>query len=129
LRNEAFETLWQAADRSYVRELVGIVAGEATGVVAGVTGSTAEGDAIDLELLLLPLRHRGNTHARQFGVLAPLSLPYWLGSSPVEALALGAHRHIGSDIDEKVAAGRFAPFRAGHPRHRFIVYDGGRSDP
>ena len=47
------------------------------------TGVTGEGVSVDLELLLLPLRHRGSSRARQIGVLAPLVVPFWLGATPV----------------------------------------------
>jgi hypothetical protein len=128
LRNEAFEALWQQGGRARIHELIAIVADEVLGVVAGATGYTAEGYTIDLELLLLPLRHRGNTHARQIGVLAPLIAPYWLGSSPVQVLTLGAHRHVGTPADAEVAQHGYSALHGTRSRHGFIVYDGGRAD-
>jgi hypothetical protein len=128
LRGETFAALWQTDDTARMGELVGIVADEGVGVVAGATGRTAEGYSVEVELMLLPLRHRGNTHARQIGVLAPLVLPYWLGSSPVEWLTLGAHRHIGMEADEIMVPGRFSSLRGARSRHGFVVYDGGRSN-
>jgi hypothetical protein len=41
-----------------------------------------EGESVDLELLLLPRRHRGASQLWQIGVLAPLSRPFWLGTRP-----------------------------------------------
>src|SRR5438067_244075 len=61
LRGEPFENLWRREDRGEIRSLVAITADEASGVVAGVRGRSEEGDVLDLELLLLPLRHRGRT--------------------------------------------------------------------
>jgi hypothetical protein len=129
LRNEAFAALWQPGGRARVQELIAIVADEVLGVVAGATGYTAEGYTIDLELLLLPLRHRGSTHARQIGVLAPIAIPYWLGSSPVETLTLGTHRHVGAELDETGAPSHWTTLADGRQSHGFTVYDGGRSDP
>jgi hypothetical protein len=125
LRNVAFDSLWQPNDRAALRSLITIVADEMGGVVAGAIGRTDEGYTIDLELLLLPLRHRGSTHARQIGALAPLSIPYWLGSSPVTTLCLGAHRHLVANFPVS------PPHReqSTHRRHGFVVYEGGRSDP
>jgi hypothetical protein len=127
LRNEAFESLWRPEDRAAVCSLITIVADEMGGVVAGVTGHTEEGYTIDLELLLLPLRHGGSTHARQMGALAPLAKAYWLGSSPLIHLALGAYRHLvpAADSDEATPV----PEQASRQRHGFVVYEGGRSDP
>jgi hypothetical protein len=126
LRSEPFESLWDPVDRPAVHRLLGAVADEMGAVIAGATGRTAEGYQVDLELLLLPLRHRGKTHARQIGVLAPLTRPYWLGSSPVGSLALGSHRHLGSVSGTLVPVKLPAP-AAPKVRHRFVVYDGGRS--
>lgn len=128
LRNKPFEALWQRGGRARLHNLIATVADEALGVVAGATGYTGEGDTIDLELLLLPLRHRGSTHARQIGVLAPLTMPYWLGSSPVEALSLGAHRHVRTPADAAVAPFPPSPSPGVRSRHGFVVYEGGRSD-
>ena len=70
---------------------------EQAGAVAGVTGRTADGADVDLEMLLLPLAHTGHARIRALGVLAPTAPPYWLGDKPVVELDLGAIRHIGSE--------------------------------
>lgn len=125
LRNEAFESLWDPLDRAAVDQLAMVVADEMGGVVAGAVGHTAEGYTIDLELLLLPLRHHGNTHARQIGALAPLATPYWAGSSPVEVIRLGTHRHL---VEETPNFRQLPPpDQPNRNRHGFTVYEGGRS--
>ena len=63
-------------------------------MVAAANGRTAEGWAQDVELVLLPLTHRGDTHARMIGALAPLVRPFWLGSARLGALTLGNIRHL-----------------------------------
>lgn len=126
LRAAPFETLWQEGDRAAIRDLVTAVADEAAGLVAGAKGRTEEGYAIELELLLLPLRHRGRTHVRQIGVLAPLTVPFWLGSSPVVDLALGACRHLGA-TSEAAAATPFILANGGRPNRGLVIFDGGRS--
>jgi hypothetical protein len=128
LRGAPFVHLWDLASRARVRELAATVADEANPVVAGVPARTAEGSDADLELLLLPLYHRGKMRVRLLGVLAPLVVPYWLGAEQVATLALGATRHLGGAI--AAAAGpRFAkpldaPERA---RPALTVYEGGRN--
>ncbi len=126
LKNEPFVQLWDEASRKPVGELAGIVADEAVAVVAGVTARTAEGSRADLELLLLPLYHRGKTHVRLLGVLAPLAVPYWIGAEHVVTLTLGTTRHLGPAV-ETIAAPRFVKGGAeGRQRGGLTVYDGGR---
>lgn len=126
LRNEAFDSLWAPENRQAVHDLVLTVADEMAGVVAGATGYTPEGYTIDLEFLLLPLRHGGNTHARQMGVIAPLTSPYWLGSSPIIELTLGSHRHLLAETTQAPVPHPNDP--TSRVRHGFLVYDGGRAD-
>ena len=90
LKNEPLHRpVGRAAAALALADLVDTIADEATGVVASANGRTAEGWAQDVELVLLPLAHRGDTHARMIGALAPLSAPFWLGSARLGALTLG----------------------------------------
>ena len=66
--------------------MVEIVAGDAIGVVAGLIGTNEAGETIELEFLLLPLRHRGRTEARALGTLSPVASPTWLGLRPLVRL-------------------------------------------
>ena len=89
------------------------VADDAVGLTAGARGRTQEGYTVDLELLLLPLRHRGRTHARQIGVLAPLTVPFWLGSSPGLDLTLLGHRsHTEELLLQAKASDQWAYYQA-----------------
>src|SRR5437763_45975 len=67
LKNDRFLELWEAGSRAMVADLLDGVADAATGLVASASGRTAEGWAQDVELVLLPLAHRGDTHARMIG--------------------------------------------------------------
>jgi hypothetical protein len=125
LKGERFVSIWSPASRQSIRELVAIVAEESVGLVAGATGTAADGVSIELELLLLPLRHRRRTQLRLIGVLAPLAVPLWLGRVPLADLALGSLRHVGPAV-ETVAAPRLAAVRGGRMRHGLTVYEGGR---
>jgi hypothetical protein len=130
LKTQSFVQIWDKNSRSAVQDLLAIVADEGVGLVAGATGEVADGTKVELELLLLPLRHRGRAHARMIGVLAPLDPPVWLGTSSLVSLKLGSLRHVGPAV-ETVAAPRFMgiPFlaaRDGGRRHgKLMVYDGG----
>jgi hypothetical protein len=101
-------------------------------VVAGVAARTAEGSDADLELLLLPLYHRGKMRVRLLGVLASVVVPYWLGAEHVVTLTLGATRHLGgaiatTDAPHFAKAQDRAPEQAARPRPNLTVHDGGRN--
>jgi hypothetical protein len=129
IKGEAFDSLWSEKSRQATEDLLAIVNDESVGAVAGLTGHTADGTQIDLEILLLPLAHIGHARVRALGVLAPLVPPYWLGEKPVVELELGTLRHIGSEL-RTVASPRFGPANEDvRLRHGFVVYSGGRETP
>src|SRR5882724_8797756 len=125
LKNERFIDLWEGS-RSTVADLIDGIADEASGVVASASGRTAEGWSQDLELLLLPLAHRGDTHARMIGALAPLAAPFWLGSARLGALTLGNIRHLDTAEATPAAARLVAGVHGIDRRGVFTVYEGGR---
>lgn len=127
LKSHPFLTLWGEASGKSIEELTATIAGETVGAVAGATGVTAAGDTMALELLVLPLAHRGRMPARLLGALTPVEIPYWLGVRPLERLTLGGFRYVGPTID---AASPFlvAAPAEGRPRHGFVVYQGGRGE-
>ena len=86
-----------AEDRTDVYALLGGVAATAVPVVAGVVGETADGRKLDLELLVLPLKHRSRTHARMLGSLTALEVPYWVGTEPLAPLHLATIRYMHRD--------------------------------
>lgn len=124
LKNEPFLDLWDGGTRPLLAQLLAVVADEATGVVGGVKGRTAEGWSQDLELVLLPLAHRGSTHARMIGALSPLTAPVWLGTSHLGALTLGSIRHLDPKLETAVGT-RLVASAQGR-RAMFTVHDGGR---
>lgn len=121
LKGEPFLTLWAAGSQPTILDLLTILETERVGTVAGVTAQSAAGDPIELELLLLPLSAARPSLARTIGVLAPLKIPNWLGSSPIGALTLGGRRHVGSEIEA-----RLLPRFIMEPRRRLVVHEGGR---
>jgi hypothetical protein len=126
LKGEPFVHLWSAADRDHIRDIVTIVTDEVIGAVAGVSAKAPDNAALELELMLLPLRHHGSTHTRLLGLLAPNSTPFWLGREPVESLELGPLRYL--DPDTIAAAPALTPGSGTSPtRPRLTVYEGGRA--
>jgi hypothetical protein len=108
----------RAADE--LGRLMDAVRSETAGAVAGLIAETAEGDKLHLELLLLPLRHRGKTHARVMGALSASTTPSWFGLRPVRKLQIISVRMIWprNRIQNRAAA---AARRAG-----LVLVQGGR---
>jgi hypothetical protein len=128
IKGESFAALWSEDSRKQIDELITVVTEEATGAVAGLVGTTADGSVTDVEMLILPLAHAGLARIRAMGVLAPMVPPYWLGEKPVVELSLRSLRHLGDDSGR--AAPRFVSGAGnGRPRHGFVVYSGGREGP
>jgi hypothetical protein len=128
IKGEPFLGLWRAADRNAVAETIAAVTAEATGVVASAVGDNEYGDEVVLELLLLPLAQRGRTDQRLIGVLAPLTVPYWIGVRPIGPLALGPRRHVGPAIDAARTPSLVPGSEGIQVKNGLLVYDGGRSD-
>ena len=125
---------WTGAPHAESWRVVEIVAGDTVGVVMGLRGLTAMGESVDLELLLLPLRHRGRTHARMLGTLSAHHLPPWIGLRPLARLETTSLRVLDgatlSRLDDASAPGMppapandVAPLRRGH----LFVHLGGRA--
>jgi hypothetical protein len=125
LKGESFAALWTDASRTTVSDLVTLVVEESVGLVGGVSALNDAGAPIDLELLLLPLGGRRPSHARAIGVLAPMRVPDWLGTSRLDGLILGSRRHVGPALKTRMSP-RFmaAP---GQLRRGLVVHQGGRS--
>jgi hypothetical protein len=126
LRGEAFDRLWHEEARKEVERAVETVLEETAGIVAGLSAVTDEGASVDLEMILLPLRHRGKPHARILGALSPRVVPPWIRLYPVRHLTTSTFRVLWP-------AGRPAKLvRGDHDvsaierRRRFVVHSGGR---
>ena len=102
--------------------LLDTVADETNGVVASASGRTAEGWAQDVELVLLPLTQRGDTHARMIGALAPARGPVLARLGQARRLTLGNIRHL----DPALEAPPAARLVAGSTRPRRAVIHGAR---
>ncbi|GLK75885.1 PAS domain-containing protein [Methylopila jiangsuensis] len=94
LKDEAFADLWTDPDRRTIVDTAQNVADDAAAAVIGAVGWTDLARRVDLELCILPLRHRGRTHARLLGALAPVETPHWLGACPVTRFEMTSLRMI-----------------------------------
>jgi hypothetical protein len=109
-----------------VRRCLDIVVDDTAGVVVGLVGTTPREARVDLEMVLLPLRHRGQPHVRVLGGIAPAIVPAWLGFDAVTRLETVSVRvllptpAVATPVpDVEVEVHR-------DPVRRFVVYEGGR---
>ena len=125
LKGLPFVNLWAEGARRDAGRNLDIVVDETGGVVAGLVGTTDEGDVLDLELLLLPLRHRGKPHARVMGALSPAVSPAWIGFRKITAISTVSMRVIwpSGRSDVRSFAAQRDPIER---RRRFVVHQGGR---
>jgi hypothetical protein len=91
LKGRSFIDLW-GEDRANIAAVLWTVMDGSVPVVAGASAGPAGGVGVDLELLLLPLRHHGRTHARILGAIACARHAEWMGLAPVERLELRSLR-------------------------------------
>jgi hypothetical protein len=133
LKGRRLESLWPEQAAREVRRSLDIVVDETAGVVAGLHGETAGGHGLDLELLLLPLRHRGKPHVRMLGALAPAAAPAWLGLEPLTGVTTTSLRVIWPSSRAAAAAAGgsgagFSSYRVAlEGGRRFVVHQGGRT--
>lgn len=119
LKGASFAALWGPRPAAEPWRLVETVVEETAGLVAGLSGRTSEGDGLELEMLLLPLRHRGRTHARLIGALSAGRVPDWIGLRALEGLETVSLRVLVPGIAEPLEPP--PPIR----RHGFVVHQGG----
>lgn len=130
MKGEKFLDMWRGPDRATLAGALATVSDDAAVAVIGAQGSTELGRKVDLEIGLLPLRHRGRTHARVLGALAAVETPYWIGVCPVTRFDVVSLRMIWPSGRRALEASAAQPFgRAasiGRRIGRFLVIEGGR---
>jgi len=140
LKGRSFIDLWRAQDSKNMAALLVNVIESACPIFAAVAAAPEGYSPAELELLLLPLRHRGKTQGRILGLMACVEQPTWLGLLPAQHLVLRTLRivhddnaaPIGSKAQSKYAepaiprAAAMASLfeQRGHLR----IYPGGRRD-
>ncbi len=127
LRGEGFAELWRKEHAGQIRELVGLVAEEGIGVLAGARTEANEELHCSLEVLVLPLSHRGRSGRRMLGSLVTLQRPYWIGIWPARRLTLGVVQFVGADVYAPPQAEAAASRISLRLRNALTVIDGGKS--
>lgn len=129
LKGSRFTTLWRERDRADVESALEAVVSDSCGVVLGAAASSDLGQGLALELLLLPLRHRGRTHARVIGCLSPVSVPTWIGLAPLSSLETRSLRMLDAKREAPVSVPIGPEMAALDRRRNFVVHEGGRGAP
>ena len=113
LKGVGFTEIWARASKDPIRDVLTTVASESVGVVAGASGRSHSGAALELEFLVLPLAHRGGASTRILGALVPTEVPYWLG---VETPGPTPDDPLSGDATGSYSAPRGAPAVPSHAR-------------
>jgi hypothetical protein len=83
LKGRSFTRLWHARDRDAMDTLVRAVTEDHAVALITFQGVTAVHTKLQVETILLPIRHNGTTSTRLLGAMTALEEPYWLGVQPV----------------------------------------------
>ena len=132
LRGRSFLELWRDADRQQIDSILHCVADEAQPFLIGAEARPAGLAAVDIEAILLPLRHHGMTHARVLGALAVHAAPPWIGLVGAGQIALTSLRALDPPSRPSSSAateGTTAGFSLRNPPRRYkhlFVYSGER---
>ncbi|MCX7900010.1 MAG: PAS domain-containing protein [Methylocystis sp.] len=123
----SFLNLWRAEDRRSIAAALLTVIDGVSPVVAGAQARPEGGAPLELELLLLPLRHHGKTHSRVLGSLAPSYQPDWIGRVAAGELELVSLRILEAEPPSNIY--QYSAFKerrdAGEPIE-LAHYRGGR---
>jgi hypothetical protein len=109
LRGFSFLELWRGADREDLDSILHCVADEAQAFLIGAEARPPNLDAVDVEIILMPLRHHGLTHARVLGGLAVHAAPAWMGLRGAGPIALTSFRALDPPTRERRAPEGAAP--------------------
>ena len=112
-KGRSFLDLWRPEEAHNIATVLLTVADGACPVIAGAAASAKGENEVALELLFLPIRHYGKTHARILGIVAPLKTPAWIGALPIGQINLRSLRVVESaemrPAHAPVQSGRYLP--------------------
>ncbi|HMK91091.1 MAG TPA: PAS domain-containing protein [Methylocystis sp.] len=130
----SFLELWREEDRRTIAAALLTVIDGVTPVVGGAKVQKRDDRSgcdglVDLELLLLPLRHNGKTHSRALGALSVCGSASWLGRARAAPLQLSSLRVLEAANTGRARAlppgGRVLRREPGV--RQLVVYKGGKS--
>ena len=139
LRGANFLDLWPAEDRTRIVPLIEQIADQGGACRIAFRAIAADGEAAELEAMLMPLVHTHGEVDRFLGSISVITAPSWLGDASIVGFALDYAEVIWPDGKPGAltsAAGMQAPLIAlassgrivKSQRRQFRVFDGGRQD-
>jgi hypothetical protein len=126
-KGRSFLDLWAEEERRDVMALLLTVLDGANPVIAGISAGPPGWPPMDMELLLLPLRHNGKTHARVLGCIGAATHAAWFGLLAADKLVLKSMRVIAPGASEEPLPTLWPEAIASQPQRRghLTVYAGG----
>jgi hypothetical protein len=128
-KSRSFLELWPLREVHNIAAVLLTVIDAACPVVACADARPDGYAKADLEILFLPLHHRGHAQARILGLMAPMAKPTWLGLLAVGQLTLRSLRAVDGTMLPLVTGAEFSERqRAGgrELRRHLRVFQGGK---
>lgn len=76
--------MWAGKDREAIACLLAAIVEDGAAAVIGLEAQNERGQAMPVEIMMLPLKHEGGPHhTRILGCFAAIEQPYWVGVHPV----------------------------------------------
>jgi hypothetical protein len=129
LRGLSFVELWRDADRKHLSSILHCAADEEQPFLVGAEARPPGLGSVEIEAVLLPLRHHGLTHSRILGGFAVAAAPYWIGLIGAGPITLTSLRPLDSAKLPELAQDGMgqAAFAVRNPPKRYkhlFVYSG-----
>ncbi len=83
LKGRSFSRLWHLRDRDAMETLIRAVTEDHAAALVTFQGMTAVHTKVQVETILLPVRHNGVTSSRLLGAMTAIDEPYWFGVQPI----------------------------------------------
>lgn len=144
LRGTNFLDGWAPEDNLSLMRRLTVLSSRGAVELVHLEAAPAGRASVPFELLLLPLRHTGDTIDRVLGSFVALDCPPWLGHLPLASKRLIANEFIWPEGNTSGAFADAVPLRPNHipsvltpqggrivrqDRRQFRVFEGGRSEP
>ncbi len=97
LKGRSFLDLWTGKDRETIATMLTAVTQDAAGTVCGIQGRAAHDRDLACEILMLPVRQKGEGWTRVIGSFVPMDDPYWIGIHPIVSQSITSLRLIWPD--------------------------------
>lgn len=108
LKGQAFLARFTEEGRKRAATALADATAAQAGLLMALEATSSQGRKTDLEVVILPLAHRGRVGARLIGVLTAGEAPWWAGRDGVESLAVTELRLVWPSWQQAEAGSRVA---------------------